>query len=819
MNRRFLLPAIMAVLAFTGVANAQTPRLPFRSVGSFGTDACNRGPSWDESSSNPIFRRSPVFDCFWGFGQISSGAAPGVLTTQGSVVQTGLGSGTGMGSTAYFRGIFTLSSPTDEPVAVSLNLVMLTIAATDGGNFNSDVRARIDQVDFHYGRVDQGGGNGVPDNGVRGLFTTSTVMVTPNVPHELELELASNVSAFLYVDATTSLQSELTLASTGPVFNLPTGVTVSDIPELGVAGNRWVGPPFVVDADTTQPMLDDLIDLQGSFLMNDVVGRTTLELPNLANVGCNFTVTNNPDLTSLSMPGLQGVGCDVDISHNPALEDVDLSTGVIGGAVTITDNSNASNVELTTTGVIGGTVTITDNSNASNIKVEGQGVLGGSVVIEDNDSAAVDMTVRGGVGGSVIIGGNGGDVDMSVTGGVGGSVVLDGNSNTYMAGEVTGDVSGDVSVRNNATEETIELEVGGGIGGDLTVTDNNEADAIGLEVGGGIGGDLTVVDNGDASVDVDTEYVRGDEVISVGGEEVSSVTADGTTTVTLVNGPATMTVELETGTFARGVIFSIDSLGDQPASAGTDAAQRPAMIEAIAAYQFTFEIPTLNRDATLTFEVDVAALGNQGAAFLAALDAGRATLATRGDAQGSAFQSFNVCGGGAAPTAAGCVRVERLDANGAPIAAGTPARVRFTGVTGHFSSFAVVMVTLIDVTAPVISNVPANMVATAGGSGTALVTYANPSALDDRDGNVPVSCLPGSGTAFAMGATTVRCVAQDAAGNRSEASFTVTVSAAPAPAPAPPKKGGGGAIDPATLLLGLLALAATLMRGRSGTVS
>lgn len=49
-------------------------------------------------------------------------------------------------------------------------------------------------------------------------------------------------------------------------------------------------------------------------------------------------------------------------------------------------------------------------------------------------------------------------------------------------------------------------------------------------------------------------------------------------------------------------------------------------------------------------------------------------------------------------------------------------------------------------------------------------------ALDNVDGNVPVSCDKLSmGTIFKMGKTTVRCEAFDKAGNRNQASFVVTL--------------------------------------------
>lgn len=79
-----------------------------------------------------------------------------------------------------------------------------------------------------------------------------------------------------------------------------------------------------------------------------------------------------------------------------------------------------------------------------------------------------------------------------------------------------------------------------------------------------------------------------------------------------------------------------------------------------------------------------------------------------------------------------------------------------------------------DTTPPVVT-VPAPIRVSAQGPYGAVVTFTA-SALDDIDGDVPVSCAPASGTLFPYGTTTVICSAIDAAGNPGSASFTVTVA-------------------------------------------
>lgn len=55
------------------------------------------------------------------------------------------------------------------------------------------------------------------------------------------------------------------------------------------------------------------------------------------------------------------------------------------------------------------------------------------------------------------------------------------------------------------------------------------------------------------------------------------------------------------------------------------------------------------------------------------------------------------------------------------------------------------------------------------------VSYELPSAVDNVDGSVAVTCAPGSGSTFSLGTTTVTCTAQDVAGNSASSTFAVIV--------------------------------------------
>ncbi|HEY4501954.1 MAG TPA: HYR domain-containing protein [Candidatus Paceibacterota bacterium] len=80
-----------------------------------------------------------------------------------------------------------------------------------------------------------------------------------------------------------------------------------------------------------------------------------------------------------------------------------------------------------------------------------------------------------------------------------------------------------------------------------------------------------------------------------------------------------------------------------------------------------------------------------------------------------------------------------------------------------------------DATAPVIAPHADVSVSTANPSGTEI-SYVLPTAIDETDGEVPVSCTPAPGSTFALGTTTVNCSAHDAAGNVAASAFAVVVN-------------------------------------------
>ena len=81
-----------------------------------------------------------------------------------------------------------------------------------------------------------------------------------------------------------------------------------------------------------------------------------------------------------------------------------------------------------------------------------------------------------------------------------------------------------------------------------------------------------------------------------------------------------------------------------------------------------------------------------------------------------------------------------------------------------------------DQTPPVIS-VPSGITVNATTPGGAAVSFTA-TASDAFDGNLVTTCVPASGSIFAVGDTTVTCTASDSAGNMGSASFVVHVAGA-----------------------------------------
>ena len=246
------------------------------------------------------------------------------------------------------------------------------------------------------------------------------------------------------------------------------------------------------------------------------------------------------------------------------------------------------------------------------------------------------------------------------------------------------DTAGDLSILDLPSADTIALNSLDTAGGDLTILDNGAGEVTLGELESAAG-DVTIESTGDETFALGDASPAGDLDLDLAGyAAVTGATAGGTTTIENDHPEGLMRAELPSGAFTTPVGFSITRV---------DPATLPPVddVDPVVAHQFNFAVPTLNSAARLTFEVRLAGLDAATRQdLLTALDSGAATLATKGDAPGGTYRAFPLCAVGTLPSADGCVAVARLDSNGQPTS-GTPAAVRFSGVVGHFSTWAVAL--------------------------------------------------------------------------------------------------------------------------------
>jgi hypothetical protein len=99
-----------------------------------------------------------------------------------------------------------------------------------------------------------------------------------------------------------------------------------------------------------------------------------------------------------------------------------------------------------------------------------------------------------------------------------------------------------------------------------------------------------------------------------------------------------------------------------------------------------------------------------------------------------------------------------------------------TGVMG--SGNGQVVVVALDTTAPTL-NLPSTITVSATSPAGAVVTYTvTASDPDNTSAQLTITCLPASGSTFAIGTTIVQCSASDPANNMTKGSFSVVVNGA-----------------------------------------
>jgi hypothetical protein len=230
-----------------------------------------------------------------------------------------------------------------------------------------------------------------------------------------------------------------------------------------------------------------------------------------------------------------------------------------------------------------------------------------------------------------------------------------------------------------------------------------------------------------------------DKTVEATGPDGASVSYDGASATDVVDGSTAVTCLPASGsTFALGSTSVSCSSTDAHGNTGT------------AAFNVNV-VDTTPPTLTLPADTTVEATGASGAAVSwsnpTATDIVDGTTTVNCDASsGSTFALGTTT-----------VHCSSTDAHGNPS-------------TGNFH------ITVVDTTPPTLT-LPANITVDAATPAGTAVTYST-SATDVVDGTTQVTCLPASGSTFAIGTTTVHCSSTDAHGNTATGSFTVNVRSA-----------------------------------------
>jgi hypothetical protein len=358
---------------------------------------------------------------------------------------------------------------------------------------------------------------------------------------------------------------------------------------------------------------------------------TAASLQTLTTIAGNLTVTDT-SCAALSLPALTSVGGDIDVSNQASLTTISLPSVV----------------------TVGGDIDISNNADLATLSFPDIETVGGDINIVNNDSL----------------------VDVST-------------------GSLT-DVGGDVNVSDNASLATLSFPSVDTIGQDMTITGNPQLSTLETPGLDDIGGDVDI-NAPQADIDLGDVDISGNASLAgAGADGLTAATADGTTYVSLLTGEAQMELSLGALVFDTPVPFSVSQLqaADFTVQPGVESGTA-VNVQPVLGYRYTFTVPTLNADATVTFTVNLAGLPPADAtALLAAVAAGDASLAVKGDGPSDTYQVYAGCPSGQFQPTGGCAVILLLNAakqvTTDPLQA---AFVRFSGLTGHFSSFAVVRIT------------------------------------------------------------------------------------------------------------------------------
>ncbi len=511
--------------------------------------------------------------------------------------------------------------------------------------------------------------------------------------------LVVDLGALQSVGGSITISGNLVMESVdlGSLATVDGSLTVTGNPALNailISGVTSIGGDFMV-AGTAATVIDlsALTTMGGSLTASNNASMSSLDLGALTTVGVNLDASRNASMSSLDLGALTTVGSSIDVSENATLSSLDLGAlTTVGGAIYAGENAAVISLDLgalTTVGdsidasynasmtsldlgaltTVGDTIDASNNASMTSLDLGALTTVGGSIDASENASmSSIDMSALTTVGRSLHVSGNTAatSIDMIALTTVGHSLDVSGNasmSSIDMSAITT--VGGDLEVSGNTSATTIDMSSTTTVGGDITVVDNGDA-SVDMSAGTDVGGDLTVETTGTGAFDMGDGTVTGDVTLDATGyTDMSGNTPVGSLDLTATRTEAVMHLQIQAATFATPVAFTVTRVDPVTlaSESGLDAGGDPATIDPIAAYQFDFEVPTLDRDATLSFDIVLAQLdATTRADLLDALDAGTATLVTKGDGAGSSFQAFPVCGSADTPTAGGCVQVETFDA-------------------------------------------------------------------------------------------------------------------------------------------------------------
>jgi len=231
--------AIGMLMLLSGAAMAGTTRLFGGGCGSDSIDV--------QSALPAVLTRQAQADCNVGSTTTGSShesgiAGPGVLGVSVEVFHNGPGTGFRSGMDAGFSADVTFVSATNDPIEVSLQLLVSGLLTQDvGTGYSVGLRSNLfGELGFYNSSCSCGRGF-PPLDGAAHLLTSGLVTVDVNRPIQFDLTLSADVGAGGWPDhISLDLAHTITLNPT-QAFVVPVGVTV-DSQDLNVANNRWTDP-------------------------------------------------------------------------------------------------------------------------------------------------------------------------------------------------------------------------------------------------------------------------------------------------------------------------------------------------------------------------------------------------------------------------------------------------------------------------------------------------------------------------------------------------------------------------------------------------